>query len=75
MFFLLMRKFKIYSPSNFQIYNTILTIATMLHITSPEPIYLVRGSCNLLSKKTMNSWIREQIDSCQRLRVGGSRNG
>ena len=47
----------------------------MLHITSPEPIYLVRGSCNLLSKKTMNSWIREQIDSCQRLRVGGSRNG
>ena len=35
-FFLLMRTFKIYSLSNFQICNTVLsTIVNMLYITSP----------------------------------------
>ena len=33
--FLLMRTFKIYSLSSFHICDTILTIVTMLHITSP----------------------------------------
>ena len=39
-----MRTFKIYSVSNFQMYNTILlTIITMLYIKSPEPIHLILG--------------------------------
>ena len=40
-----MRTFKIYSRSNFQIYNTVLIIiVTMLYITSPGPIYFITGS-------------------------------
>ena len=39
------RSFKIYSLSNFQIFNTmLLTIVTMLQITSPWFIYFVAGS-------------------------------
>ena len=34
-FFLVLRIFKIYSLSNFQIYNTDITIFTILYITSP----------------------------------------
>ena len=37
-----MRTFKIYSLSNFQIYNSVLTIITMLFITSPERIYFYK---------------------------------
>ena len=49
-FFLMMTAFKIYSLSNFQIYNTVLlTIVTMLYITSSECIYLITGSLYLLT--------------------------
>lgn len=48
-FFLVMRPFKIYSFSTFQMHNTVLlTIITMLHITSSELIYLVTGNFLLL---------------------------
>ena len=44
------RTFKIYSLSNFQIYNTVLlTIITMLCITVPGLLYLVTGSLYLLT--------------------------
>ena len=47
-FFLAKSPFKIYSLSNFQIYNTVLlTIATMLYITSLELIYLKARSLYL----------------------------
>ena len=40
-----MRTFKIYSLSNFQIYNTVLlTIDTMLSLTSPGVVYFTAGS-------------------------------
>ena len=43
--FSVMRTFKIYSLSNFQVYNTVLlTIITMLFIRSPELIHLITGS-------------------------------
>ena len=45
MIFLVIRIFKIYSLSNFEVYNTIvLTIVTMLYIISPELIHLITGS-------------------------------
>ena len=41
----MVRTFKIYSHSNFQVYNTVfLTTITMLHIRSPDFILLVPGS-------------------------------
>ena len=41
-FFLVMRSFKIYSLSNFQIYNKVsLTVVTMLYTTSPGDIYFI----------------------------------
>ena len=44
--FLVMRAFKIYSLSKFQIYNAILlTTVTMLHST-PHDIHLITGVCN-----------------------------
>ena len=45
----LMRTLRIYSLSNFQVYNTVaVTIVTMLYITFPELTYLVTGSLYLL---------------------------
>lgn len=36
------RTYKIYSPDNFQVYNTLLlTTVIMLYIRSPEPIHLI----------------------------------
>ena len=44
-----MRSFKIYTHSNFQIYNTVLlTIVTRLYITSPGLTYFITGSLYLL---------------------------
>ena len=41
----MMKIFKIYSLSNFEVYNTIvLTIVIMLYIISPELIHLIIGS-------------------------------
>ena len=52
-FFLVMRMFKIYSFSNFQISNTILlTIVIMPYITSPALICLITGSEYLLTPFT-----------------------
>ena len=49
-FFPVIRTFKIYSPRNFQIYNTVLlTIVTMLCITFPWLIYFITGSLYLLT--------------------------
>ena len=43
------RDFKIYSFSNFQVYSTVLlTVITMLHMTSPELMYLLIVSFYLL---------------------------
>ena len=40
-FFLVTTTFKIYSLSNFQVYNTLLlTIVTMLYVITPGLIYL-----------------------------------
>ena len=48
-----MRIFKIYSPSNFQINNTVLlTIITMLYTASPELIYPLIGNLYLLTTFT-----------------------
>ena len=48
-----MKTFKIYSFSNFQIYNKVLlTIVIMFYITSPELIYLITGSLYLLTPFT-----------------------
>ena len=53
MFFLVMRAFKIYSLSNFQIYNTVmLTAVTMLCITSPELIPLITALLSPLTTFT-----------------------
>ena len=51
LFFMVMRTFKIYCPSSFQISNTLLllTIVTMLYMTSPGPMYFITGSLYLLS--------------------------
>ena len=47
-FFLLLRIFKIYSGSNFQIYSIVLlTMVTMLSITSPELIYIITESLHI----------------------------
>ena len=47
--FLVMRTFKIYSLSNFQICKTVcLTIVTILYITFPRLIYLITGRLYLL---------------------------
>ena len=44
MIFLVITIFKIYSLSNFEVYNTIvLTIVIMLYIISPELIHLIVG--------------------------------
>ena len=46
----MMRTFKIYSFSNFQIYNTVLlAIVTMPYITSPGLTYFITGSLYLLT--------------------------
>ena len=48
-----MKTFKMYCLSNYQIYNTVLfTIVTMLHILSPEFICLVIQSLYLLVRHT-----------------------
>ena len=48
-FFLVMKTLKIYSFSNFHVYDTVsLTIVTMLFITSPGLIYFITGSLYLL---------------------------
>lgn len=48
-FSFIVRTFKIYSPSNFQVYNTkLLTVITILYIRSPEPIHLITRSLALL---------------------------
>ena len=40
-----MRSVKIYSFSTFQMHSTVLlTVTTMMHITSSEPIYLITGN-------------------------------
>ena len=50
---LVMRKFKIYSLSDFQICNTILlTMVAMLYITSPWLTYFITGSLYLLTPFT-----------------------
>ena len=41
-FFLVTRIFKIYTPSNLQIYNTVLTIVIMLYSTSLGLIYILQ---------------------------------
>ena len=52
-FFLMTRIFKVYSLSNFQIYNIVwLTIVTMLYVTSPRFVYLITESLYLLSTLT-----------------------
>lgn len=44
-----LRTFKMYSLSNFRIYNTfLLTIVPLLYVTSPEITYLITGSLYLL---------------------------
>ena len=49
-FFLVIRTFKIYSPSNFQIYSKILlTFVTKLYTIYPERMYLITGSLYLLT--------------------------
>ena len=51
MIFLVITIFKIYSLSNFEVYNTIvLTIVIMLYIISPELIHLIIGSLYTLMK-------------------------
>ena len=48
-FFFVVRVFNIYSPSNFQVYNTVLlTLVTTLYIRSPELTHLITGSLHLL---------------------------
>ena len=50
-FFFVVRTLKIYSLSNFQVYNTVLlTIITVLYIRSPELIFLINGSLYPLTK-------------------------
>ena len=51
-FFLVMKTFKIYSLSSFQIHSTLLTIVTMLYIISPELTYHITGSLYLLTTLT-----------------------
>ena len=49
----MMRTFKAYSLSKFQIYNTVLlTIVTKLYSTSPGLIHLITGSLCLLTPFT-----------------------
>ena len=44
-FFFVVRTFKIYALSSFQVYNVILlTVITMLYIRSPEVTHLIFGS-------------------------------
>ena len=41
-FFFVVRTFKFYCSSNFQVYNTVLlTVVTMMYIRSPEPFHLI----------------------------------
>ena len=47
------RTFKIYSLSNFQICNMVLTIVAMLCITSTRLLYVVTGSFHLLTTFTL----------------------
>ena len=48
-----MRTFKIYSLSNFQIYDTVSwAIATKLYIKSPETVYHITGSLYLFTTVT-----------------------
>lgn len=42
-FFLVVRTFRIYSFSNFQVYNTVVTIIIMMSIRSLELIHLLTG--------------------------------
>ena len=51
-FFLVMRTYKNYSLSKFQICNTVLTIVTMLYIASPWLVYFIIGILNLLTPFT-----------------------
>ena len=52
-FFLVMRTFKIYSLSNFQLCNTIsLTVVTMLYLTSPGLISFITRSLYFLTSLT-----------------------
>ena len=49
-FFLVMRGLKIYSLSNFQIYNIVLlTRVTLLYVTSPGLIYFITGTLYLVT--------------------------
>ena len=44
-YFFVVGTFKIYSLSNFQVYNTVLlTVIAMLYITTPEHIHHITGS-------------------------------
>ena len=51
-FFLVMRPYKNYFLSKFQICNTVLTIVTMLYIASPWLTYFIIGILNLLTPFT-----------------------
>ena len=47
-FLLVMKAYKIYSLSNFQIYSSVLlTVVTLLYIASPGLIYSITGSVYL----------------------------
>ena len=49
----MVRNFKIYSLSNFQIYHKVLlTIVTLLYVISPGIIYFITGSLYLLTSFT-----------------------
>ena len=60
-FFFIVKTFKIYSLSNFYVYNTVLlTTITMLCIRSPEHIYLKAGSLYSLSGMSLNQHLDTQ---------------
>lgn len=55
----MLRTFKLYFLSNFQIYQTeVLSIVIMLYIISPVLIYLITGSLNILTTFIPLPWVK-----------------
>ena len=48
-FLLMMKTFKIYSFSNFNICTMLLTVVSVLYVTSSELVYLITGNGHLLT--------------------------
>ena len=63
-FFSVMRTFKIYSLSNFQIYNSVLTIVTILFILFPELLFVPFDYFHSFTHSQVLSMLSQMVGLC-----------